>query len=180
MLKGGDDMAGVDDSGETAPGAGGRTGRRRAAGIYGAIVTAAIFVAVTTETTAALVISVVVTLIVYWLAEEYAELLGEQIEGGKLPTLRSVGVVLADTWPMVTASFLPLSAAVLARLAGASTLAAENAGLAVVVVLLGIHSWMAGKAVNLTGWRLAGATSTGVGLGLVMVGLKNLVLIHLH
>lgn len=58
-------------------------GRRRAAGIYGAIITAAILdTAGGHLPTAALVVSVVVTLLVYWLAEEYAELLGEQVETG--------------------------------------------------------------------------------------------------
>ena len=58
-------------------------GRRRAAGIYGAIVTAAILeTAGGHVSTAALVVSVVVTLLVYWLAEEYAQLLGEQVETG--------------------------------------------------------------------------------------------------
>ena len=33
-----------------------------------------------------LVISVVVTLLVYWIAEEYAEVLGEHTAGGQLPS----------------------------------------------------------------------------------------------
>lgn len=155
-------------------------GRRRAAGIYGAIVTAAILAATSGLTTAALVVAVVVTLVVYWLAEEYAELLGEQIEDGRLPSLARIGHALADTWPMVTASFLPLAAVVVARLAGATALTAANVGLAVVVLLLGLHSWSAAYAARLTGWRLAGAAATAVALGLVMVLLKNAVLLHLH
>jgi hypothetical protein len=157
-----------------------RTERRRAAGIYGAVVTAAIFAASAGLTTAALVVVTVVTLVVYWLAEEYAELLGEQIEAGRLPSMHRIASGLTDTWPMVTASFLPLIAAVIARLAGASSLAAANIGLAVVVLLLGVHSHAAGRAAHLTGWRLAGATATGMGLGLAMVALKNLALSHLH
>ena len=157
-----------------------RAERRRAAGIYGAVVTAAIFAASSQLSTVGLVVAVVVTLVVYWLAEEYAELLGEQIEAGRLPSMRRIGGALADTWPMVTASFLPLIAAVIARLAGATTLTAANVGLSVVVVLLGVHSLAAGRAARLTGWRLAGATATGVGLGLAMVLLKNLALSHLH
>lgn len=155
-------------------------GRRRAAGIYGAIVTAAILAATSGLTTAALVVAVVVTLMVYWLAEEYAELLGEQIEDGRLPSPARIGRALADTWPMVTASFLPLAAAVVARLAGATALTAANVGLAVVVLLLGLHSWSAARAARLTGWRLAGAAATAVALGIVMVLLKNVVLLHLH
>src|ERR1700678_3576829 len=92
-------------------------GRRRAAGIYGAIVTAAILDTVGGHvSTAALAVSVVVTLLVYWLAEEYAEVLGEQVEGGRLPSRASVREALVATWPMITASFAPLVALVLARL----------------------------------------------------------------
>jgi hypothetical protein len=94
-------------------------GRRRAAGIYGAIVTAAILDTVGGHVpTAALAVSVVVTLLVYWLAEEYAEVLGEQVEGGRLPSTASVRQALAATWPMVSASFAPLVALV-GRLASA-------------------------------------------------------------
>jgi hypothetical protein len=62
--------------------AGENQGRRRAAGIYGAIITAAILdTAGGHLPTTALVVAVVVTLLVYWLAKEYAEVLGEQVEG---------------------------------------------------------------------------------------------------
>jgi len=44
---------------------------------------------------------------------------------------------------------LPLLAAVLATLAGASALAAANAGLVVAVVLLTVHGWLAGRAAHL-------------------------------
>jgi hypothetical protein len=41
------------------------------------------------------VVSILVTLLVYWLAEEYAELLGEQLEGGQLPTWVDVRTALS-------------------------------------------------------------------------------------
>ena len=156
-------------------------GRRRAAGIYGAIVTAAILDTVGGHvSTVALVISVVVTLLVYWLAEEYAEVLGEQVEGGRLPSRAYIWAALAATWPMVTASYLPLLALVLARLAGASALAAANAGLVAAIALLMFHGWLAGRAAQLRSWQLFFATSIAAALGLVMILLKDLVLIHLH
>ena len=75
-------------------------GRRRAAGIYGAIVTAAILAAVGNSwNTLGLVIAVLITLVVYWLAEEYAALLGEQVEGGVMPTWPYVRSALVATWP---------------------------------------------------------------------------------
>ena len=95
-------------------------GPRRAAGIYGAIITASILAAAGNHLPVrALVVAVVVTLVVYWVAEEYAELLGEQAEAGRLPTWPHIRAALASTWPMVSVSFLPLLALVLARLAGA-------------------------------------------------------------
>ena len=156
-------------------------GRRRAAGIYGAIITAAILdTAGGHVSTVALVISVVVTLLVYWIAEEYAEVLGEHSAGGRLPSRAYIRGSLVSSWPMVSASYVPLLAVVLAKVAGASELAAANVGLVVAIVLLTIHGWLAGRAAQLQGRKLLYATSVAAGLGLVMILLKELVLIHLH
>ena len=107
-------------------------------------------------------------------------MLGEQVEGGRLPTWATVRGMLASTWPMVTASFAPLLALVLARLAGASALTSANIGLAVAVVLLAIHGWSASRAAHLRGRQLVLSTLVAAGLGIVMILLKDLVLIHLH
>jgi hypothetical protein len=156
-------------------------GQRRAAGIYGAIVTAAILdTAGGHVSTAVLVVSVVVTLLVYWIAEEYAEVVGEQVEGGPLPSRASVRRALTSTWPMVSASYAPLLALVLARLAGASDLTAANVGLVAAVVLLTVHGWLAARAAQLHGWPLFLATSIAAALGIVMILLKDLILTHLH
>ena len=82
-----------------------------------------------------------VTLLVYWLAEEYAEVLGEQAAGGRLPGWSRVREALAEAWPMVSASYLPLLVLVAARLAGASSLAAANAGLVAAIIVLTVHGW---------------------------------------
>jgi hypothetical protein len=157
------------------------SGQRRAAGIYGAIITAAILdTAGGRLPTDVLVVGVVATLVVYWLAEQYAEMLGGHVAGGTVPTWDYIREQLAATWPMVSASFLPLLALVLARAAGASALAAANVGLIVVVVLLMVYAWAAGRSGGLRGRQLLIATSIAVGLGLAMIGLKDLVLIHLH
>jgi len=155
------------------------SGQRRAAGIYGAIITAAILdTAGGKLPTDVLVVGVVATLVVYWLAEQYAEVLGGQIAAGALPTWDHIRGQLAETWPMVNASFLPLVA--LARVAGASALTAANVGLIVVVVLLTVYAWAAGRSSGLHGRQLLVATLVAIGLGLAMIGLKDLVLIHLH
>jgi hypothetical protein len=157
------------------------TGRRRAAGIYGAIITAATLAAVGDSlNTLGLTLAVLITLVVYWLAEEYAELLGEQVEGGVLPTRAYVRDALAATWPMVSASFIPLVVLIIARLLGASTFSAANAAIGAAIVLLTVHGWVAARSARLSGRRLVIATSIATSLGLIMVILKDLVLLHLH
>jgi hypothetical protein len=175
-------MAGIVAGGGVEAGPGAKeTGRRRAAGIYGAIITAAILAAVGGHLrTGAVVVSVVVTLVVYWLAEEYAELLGEQIAGGRLPGRAYIREALMATWPMVSASFLPLVALLLARVAGATSFTAANVGLVAAVLLLTAHGWRAARAAKLHGRQLLLATSVAALLGLAMIALKDLVLIHLH
>jgi hypothetical protein len=175
-------MVGIAADGGAPPGTAARLhGRRRAAGIYGSIITAALLAAAGGELpTDALVLTVMVELLVYWLAEEYAQILGEQAAAGVVPTLDNVREALTATWPMVTASFAPLAALVAARLAGASALAAANVGLAVAIVLLTFHGWIAARSAQLKGWKLTGATSVALFLGLVMILLKDLILIHLH
>lgn len=157
------------------------SGRRRAAGIYGAIITASIMTAVGGSLpTLTLALSVLVTLVVYWLAEEYAEVLGRQATGGHVPTWAYIRARLADSWPIVSASFLPLVVLVVARLAGASAFVAANFGVGAAIILLIAHGWAAGRAAELKGWQLTVSTSIAAALGLVMVALKNLVLLHLH
>jgi hypothetical protein len=68
----------------------------------------------------------VITLLVYWVAEEYAELLGEYVEHGRLPTRAQVRAELMAAWPMVSASYLPLLTLALTRLPGASAALAAN------------------------------------------------------
>ena len=159
----------------------GRAGSRRAAGIYGAIITAAIMTAAGASLpTSALAVTVLVTLIVYWLAEQYAELLGEPERNGKWPRWSHTRTALADSWPMVSASFVPIIALVVSRGAGASASSAATIGVVTAIALLTFHGWSAGRAAHFHGWQLAATTAIAAGLGLVMVVLKNLVIHHLH
>jgi hypothetical protein len=156
-----------------------RAGRRRSAGIYGTVVTAAIIAAGGNQlSTAALAVTIVVTLVVYWLAEEYAELLGEQTRAGQLPSMIVVRSSLAAAWPMVTASFLPLATLGVARLFGASSANAAWVALGMAVVLLVFHGYGAARAAGLSGIRLVTVAGTAGFLGILMVVLKSLLQHH--
>jgi hypothetical protein len=154
-------------------------GRRTAAAIYGTIVTAAVIAAGGNQLrTTALAVTVVVTLAIYWLAELYAELIGQHTHAGRLPNRRQIRLSMASTAPMITASFLPVISLVAARLLGASSSTAAWIALIVTVVLLVIYGLNAGRSAGLEGLRLAAITSIAGLLGVAMVVLKTLLQIH--
>lgn len=179
----GQDTDGSDESsGPAAPSRShARASRRRAAGIYGAVVTAAVLAAAGAQLpTAALAVAVLTTLAVYWVAEQYADVLAEQTEHGRLPTWRRIRSGLADTWPMVSAAYLPVVGLVVARVAGASRVLSANIALSIAVAVLLVHGWTAGRAADLRGMRLAAVTLIAGSFGFAMIILKNFVMIHLH
>ena len=150
--------------------------RRRSAGIYGTIVASAVLAAGGAHLrTAALAVMVVVTLLVYWAAEGYAELLGEHAHDGRLPTWAHVRASLADIWPMVSASYVPLLALLAARVLGADTTAAATVALVVAVALLLVQGWVGGRASQLHGLPLLAVTLIAGAFGVAMILLKLLV-----
>jgi hypothetical protein len=158
-----------------------RHARQVAGGIYGTIVTASIMATSGGELTAAAeTVAVLITLTVYWIAHEYADLLGSHIAGGQLPGWRDIRDALTASWTMVSASYLPLLVLIVATLAGAAATDAASAGLAAAAIELIVYSLTAGRAASL-GRRpqVLIAASAGL-LGLAMIALKVFVLTHLH
>jgi hypothetical protein len=154
-------------------------GRRTASAIYGTIITASVIAAGATLTTRSLAVTVVVTLVVYWLAEQYAVLVGEHTHGGRLPSRSQVAQSMGTTAPMITASFIPVVVLVVVRVLGASSGAAAKTALVVAVALLVVHGVRAGWAAGLRGLRLAAITVVAGLFGLAMVALKTF-LQHYH
>lgn len=155
--------------------------RRRASGIYGTIITAAVVASSGAKLpTTALAVAVLLTLIVYWLAEQYADLLGEQVEHGQQPTWARLRAGLTYTWPMVSAAYLPVAALIVCRISGVSPTPAANVALAMATTLLLIYGWSAGRAAQLHGVPLAAAMLIAALFGALMIILKNVVITHLH
>jgi hypothetical protein len=166
-----------------APEAGGtrQHARRIAGGIYGTIVTASIMATAGSELTAAAeAVAVLITLTVYWIAHEYADLLGSHIAGGQLPAWRDIRGALTASWTMVSASYLPLIVLLAATVAGAATTDAASAGLAVAALELVLYALAAGRAAALGRRPQILIAASAAVLGLAMIGLKVFVLTHLH
>jgi hypothetical protein len=164
-------MTGAAD-GAPPPAAHASAARRRSAGIYGTIVASAVLAAGGGQlATVPLAVTVLVTLLVYWAAEGYAELLGEA-HAGHLPTWGQVRASLATIWPMVSASYVPLLSLLVARVLGADTKTAATVALVVAVVLLLVQGWAGGRASQLRGLRLLAVTLIAGAFGVVMILLK--------
>ena len=152
---------------------------RPASGIYGLIVAASVISVVGAEMqTLPLAVAIIGTLVVYWLAEEYAGLI-EHASGGQLPTWAHTRAALEAKWPLVSASYIPLVTIVLARLFGATASMSALIALIVIVVLLMVYGWRASRSAGLRGFPQFGMTLLAGGLGLLMILLKG-ALANLH
>jgi hypothetical protein len=158
-----------------------RRARQIAGGIYGTIVTAAIMATAGSKLPAVSeAVAVLITLTVYWIAHEYADLLGSHIAGGRLPGWRDIRGALTASWTMVSASYLPLIVLLAATVAGAAATDAASAGLIAAALELVLYALAAGRAAELGRRPQILIAASAAALGLAMIALKVFVLTHLH
>ena len=146
--------------------------------IHGTVVGAAVVMAASLHGTLAdILVAVLVTLLVYWVAERYAHLLAAAVRGreeGWRSVRAGVRRVLHEGWPMVEAAYLPLVVLVVVDLVTDRLEVAVFASLGTSTLLLGALGHLAARRAGATrvgafGW----AAASGV-LGLVTVCLKLL------
>jgi hypothetical protein len=116
-------------------------------------------------------VAVLVTVLVYWVAEQYAAVLAGRL-AGHATSGRQLRASLREGWPMVEASYAPLLVLLLAWLLGASRTVAILCALSFTTLLLFAFGWMAGRRSGLSGMGLLVSALVGGGLGLVMIVLK--------
>lgn len=145
-----------------------------AAGIYGVIVGAAVMAASHADSVAAVEAAVLVTLLIYWVAERYARLVAARIHSGRRPSWPELRRQLGQGWEIVSASTLPLVVLAGLGLLGADVEAAVVAGLACSTALLCLAGWEMGRGGRLSpGERVTAALVAG-SFGMVMIALKTL------
>ena len=160
----------------------GRAARRRrsgggdqestAAGIYGVIVSSAVLASARAETALAVAVAVVVTLVIYWLAERYARLVAERIHDGHRPTWGQVRRQLTSGWEIITASTLPLLVLLAFTALGATLYASVLGALTCSTLLLAIAGWEMGRNGQLTSGERAVSAAVAAVFGAGMVLLK--------
>lgn len=140
--------------------------------IYGLIVSSSVMASVGPEVPVPkLAVAVVVTVFVYWVAEQYASVLAAQMDG-HATTVGQARRFLRKGWPMVEASYAPLLVLLGAWLLGASRTAAVLTALFFTAALLFGFGWLAGRRGGLSGLALLASGLIGAVLGLAMVVLK--------
>ena len=145
-----------------------------AAGIYGLVVSASVMVAgVGYYTAPKLAVAVLGTVLVYWLAERYAELLAHSVHGRRL-TLAQTAHVLREGWPLVQASYAPLATMILCYFFGLSVSVSVLVALLVSTALLVFLGAAGGRRAGLSTFGVVGSALTAGTLGLVLIGFKYL------
>jgi hypothetical protein len=146
---------------------------RVAASIYGTIVSASVMAAGADHLSVGQICAaVVVTVVVYWAAETYARVLAGRLLAGHGELSDAVVEHARHHWRMVTASFAPLAALLLAAAFGADEPDAVLAALVFTAAWLVLLGWIAAGRAELVGWRRLTAAGIGGMAGLVMIALK--------
>jgi hypothetical protein len=148
---------------------------RLAAAIYGLIVSGAVMAAAGEHgTIREVAITVFVTVLVYWLAESYADVLGEQIAEQRPSTWDRTRELLRQGWPLVEASYVPLVVMLLAWAVGTSTTHAITFGLVTNALLLVALGWIASAESHSSIPARAVSAALAGAFGMVMIAVKTL------
>lgn len=160
-------------AGELSPVAGARL-RRRAAHLYGLIVSGAVLAAAPDDVRLALLgIALVGTVGIYWIAETYVHWAAARTIRGHRLRASERREMLHDGLPLLTAAIVPLLVLLVEAVLSVETATAVRIALWVNVVLLVVTGWRISPATEGLGIRWGFAALTGV-LGLAMIGLKTL------
>jgi len=144
------------------------------AAIYGTMTVGALLAAESAEfeTYLKTVISVLITLVIYWLAHSYAEFASERLKEREPLRLGVLGRIMVTQVPILFGAAIPLVAVLVLWAANASLSTAVTAAVwtsAVVVMLIEV---MAGVRAERTGRELTFQTLFGGLLGLLIIVLR--------
>jgi hypothetical protein len=142
--------------------------------IYGIIVSSAVMASAHSTSVVTLGVAVLVTLLIYWAAERFADVMGQRIVHSPELTASQLRRHLGTGWELVSASFLPLGVLIGSSLLGAAMDRAVLAALICATTLLFAAGWRVGREAALSpSARLLSALCSGA-FGAAMIALKAL------
>jgi hypothetical protein len=153
--------------------------RHLSGAIYGTLVASAVLATEGNSRDSLLEIDVVVvaTLMIYWFAHGYAEMLSERATsiaaGGKADALVDLGRALRKEWPIVGGSVSLLVVLLLSALLGADTHTAVNIAVWFAALELLLWGTLIARQAELRGWPMAayglGSAALGLAIGILKV-----------
>lgn len=152
--------------------------RRVADAVYGTILVLAVVAALSQDKQAgpgAIAAGALATSIVFWVVHVYAEVLSRRTGGDTTPTRPMVAAAARQEWPLVEAALAPLAPLLLGAIGLFSRGTSITLAIAVGLADLGGWGYVAGRAMGQSRVKSGLSALVVVGLGLVMVLLKNLV-----
>jgi hypothetical protein len=147
---------------------------RTANGIYGLIVGSAVMAAAHGDAVGRLAVAVLITLLIYWVAERYAHVMARRIVLRRRLTRPELRGELSHGWELVTASYLPLIVLLSTHLLGADLTGSVLGALVCSTALLCLSGWRVGREAQLGLSQRLLSTSIAGAFGLVMIALKSL------
>lgn len=144
------------------------------ASVYGLLTVGAVLAAesASRETYAETVGAVVLALILYWLADSYAELVALRVGEAERLTPSAMGRMLLQELPIVAGGAPPLVAVLIAWAAGAGLNTGLVVSLVTAAVTILVTEVIAGVQADLSGRELAIQTFVGTVLGLLVLALR--------
>jgi hypothetical protein len=142
--------------------------------VHGTVVGAAVMAAASLHgTVGEVTVSVITTLVVYWLAEHYAEMLAAGVTGFA-PTWAGMFHSLRRGWPMVESSFVPLIVMVVITVLSSNLRLGVLVALALSTTALGGLGYLSSRRGGATRSAALGGAAGAALLGLVVMVLKLL------
>lgn len=145
--------------------------------IYGLILTGTSLAASAQhEHIAFVALTVIVTVLVFWVAHTYAHLSAARAVLHRSLTRHEIAHGFGGAFALVTSCFIPLGALILLGIFGASTDIATYVALGVTSLMIAATAGVGAYRSDVRGWRLVGATALGLAMGIVLIAVKFIVL----
>ena len=150
--------------------------RNPASAVYGTITVGALLAAESAhaETYAKSVAAVLITMVVYWLADSYAIYVGERLRSGGSIRVSRLLATMRHELAILAGATVPLATLVLCWLAGVSLSSALNAAVWACAAVIVATELVAGLRAHLTTRQLLAQSALGALLGLAIVVMRAL------
>jgi membrane protein YqaA with SNARE-associated domain len=142
--------------------------------VYGTVAVGALLAAESPEqeTYAETMASVLIALLIYWMAHSYAELTARRIEEGeRLTTTALFGSMLHEVWILVGAA-IPVIPLLIWWVAGGSLADADTAAIWTSAGMVVVYEVIAGLRAELTAKEMIVQLALGATLGVLIISLK--------